>query len=92
MVIVYADAASADAAHQDGAHLVPGYGPSVWQGNVALVQTTRGELARRYAAEVNANDPTYVRTAAGPEIVADASYPVALDFLAVLQNPTTGNL
>jgi hypothetical protein len=92
MVIVYPDAASAEADHRAGAHLVPGYGPSVWWGNVALAQTTRSELARRYAAEVNNDDPSFVRTAATPEIVAEPSYPVGVDFVAVLQNSGTVNL
>ena len=86
MVIVYPDLASADAERRDGARLVPGYGPSVWQGNVALVQTTRAELARRYALEVNGNDPTFVRTGAEQEMVAaEPNYAVGLDFLAVVQ-------
>jgi hypothetical protein len=92
MVIVYPDRASADAEHRDGVHLVPGYGPSVWQGNVAMVQTTRSELARRYAAEVNRDDPSYVQTGTAIELLAEASYPVALDFVAVLQNQTASNL
>jgi hypothetical protein len=84
MVIVYPDAATAQADRRDGAHLVPGYGPTIFQGNVALMQTTRAELARRYAAELNSNDPSYVRSAAA-EIVAEPSTAVGLDFLAVLQ-------
>jgi hypothetical protein len=86
MVIVYPDMAAAAAERHDGAHLVPGYGPSVFEGNVALMQSTRAELARRYAAELNSNDPGYVRSAIVPEIAAEANYPVALDFLAVLQD------
>jgi hypothetical protein len=92
MVIVYPDEAKAVSEHHDGAHLVPGYGPSVWQGNVAMVQTTRSELARRYAAEVNRDDPSFVQTSTEPDGVAEAGYPVALEFMAVLQSPTTADL
>jgi hypothetical protein len=88
MVIVYPDLANARAAHRDDGHLVPGYGPSVWLDNVALVQTTRGELARRFAAEVERNDPTFVQSRLEPERMAEASFPVALDFLAVLHSET----
>jgi hypothetical protein len=89
MVIVYPDTATAEAERSShGEHLVPGYGPSVWQGNVALMQTTRDELARRYAAEVNRDDPSFVGTGAEPEVTADPSYLVGLDFLAVLQGAT----
>lgn len=92
MVIVYPDVATAEAERSShGVHLVPGYGPSVWQGNVALMQTSREELARRYAAEVSRDDPSFVGTAPEPEVMADPSYPVGLDFVAVLQG-TTANL
>jgi hypothetical protein len=51
MVIVYPDMEAAEAARRDGARPAPGYGPSVWQDNVALVQSTRsgwrGVLAKR---------------------------------------------
>jgi hypothetical protein len=60
-------------------------GPSILQGNVALMQTTRAELTRRYAAELNSNDLSYVRTTAEPELVAEPSYLVGLDFLGALQ-------
>jgi hypothetical protein len=86
MVIVYPDAATATAERRDGAHRVPGYGPRIMQGNVELMQSTRAELARRYAAELASNDPTHVRTTAEPEVVAEPSYPVGLDFLAILQD------
>ena len=33
-----------------GAHLVPGYGISIWRQNVALVESTTGDLNRQYAA------------------------------------------
>ena len=86
MVIVYPDAAAAAAERHAGAHLVPGYGPSLFQGNVALMQSTRSELARRYAAELNAGDPTSVAQVGEQALVAEPTYPVGLDFLAVLQD------
>ena len=86
MVIVYADADSAAVERHDGAHLVPGYGPSVFQGNVALMQSTRSELSRRYATELNANDPTYVPSGAAADVLAEPGYSVGRDFLAVLQD------
>ena len=85
LVIVYPDAATAEAGRRDGAHLVPGYGPSIFRGNVALVQTTRAEQARRYAAEVARDDPTSAGIGAAPEPLAEPSSPVGLDFLAVVQ-------
>jgi hypothetical protein len=88
MVIVYPDSATAeaDAERHAGAHLVPGYGPSVLQGNVALMQSTRTELAQRYAAELNSNDPTHIAVSAEQlAMVAEPSNVVGLDFQAVLQ-------
>jgi hypothetical protein len=89
MVIVFPDLASAEAARQADDRLVMGYGPSVFQGNVALVQTTRGDIMRRYAAEVNRSDPSYAGTDTSPEAITEPSYPVGLDFLAVLRSDTT---
>jgi hypothetical protein len=71
MVIVYPDATTAQAAHSQDGHLVPGYGPT--------------ELARRHAAAVNSDDPTYVGTTDSTQF-ADPSTIVGLDFLAVVQN------
>jgi len=36
-----------------GPHILVGYGPSVWNGSVALVQTTESELAQAYQAQVD---------------------------------------
>ena len=87
MVIVYPDASIAQSAqaHND-AHLVPGYGPSIVQGNVALMQSTRTELQRRYTAELNSNDPTYAGVPNATVVADDPSYNVALDFLGVVQS------
>jgi hypothetical protein len=69
LVLVYADQAGADAARtlaaaQDhtgdaalpntvGPRLVPGFGTSLWTGNVALVQTTEAELIREYQSRTD---------------------------------------
>jgi hypothetical protein len=86
MVIVYPDGTVAQAAQQKDAHLVPGYGPSLVQGNVALMQSTKGELERRYAAELDSNDPTFAGVPNPNVVVEQPDYRVALDFLAVVQN------
>jgi hypothetical protein len=92
MVIVYPDAASAEAERADGGHVVPGYGPSILQRNVALMQSTRSELARRFADELNRDDPSYLGTAREAQtVVGEPSYRVALDFIAVIQDGL-GNL
>ena len=36
-----------------GPHLIVGYGPSLWDGSVALVQTTQSELARAYQSQID---------------------------------------
>ena len=41
----------------EGPHLVAGCGPSSWLGNVALVQTTEGELTRTFRAVHAVDDP-----------------------------------
>ena len=70
----------------DGARLVPGYGPSILQGNVALMESTHATLAQRYAAELNSNDPTHVPTMDEQTVMAgEPSFAVGLDFLAVIQ-------
>ena len=87
MVIVYPDAAVAQSAQErKNAHLVPGYGPSIVQGNVALMQSTRTELQRRYVAELNSDDPTYAGVPNSTVVADEPSYNVALDFLAVVQS------
>ena len=86
MVIVYPDTAAAQSAQHKDAHLVPGYGPSVLQGNVALMQSTRTELERRYVAELNSDDPTFAGVPNRNVLVERPNYRVASDFLAVVQN------
>jgi hypothetical protein len=59
MVMVYPDSGIANAerarvqawgADKTG-RLVPGFGPSAWDGNLALVESSRSELARMYGAD-----------------------------------------
>jgi hypothetical protein len=61
-----------------GPHLIVGYGPSVWTGNVALVQTTESQLARLYPSQDDHGTSQYtvVETTAtrnwmGPPVDAD---------------------
>ena len=68
-----------------GPHLVVGYGQSLWDGNVALVQTTESQLERLDRAQADlANgvyrDPIVARDPGVPDFVVD------LDFLQALQN------
>jgi hypothetical protein len=60
----------------DGPWLVRGFGPSVWNGNVALVQSTESHLKR-----VGSNNGMYDNPASLQEPVADA---VDLDFQQAL--------
>ena len=98
MVFVYPDVATADAereraqARESGSesaasgapHLVPGYGPSAWRGNVALVQSTRQELQRQYAAQLDQDMLAFGSVAATAEPTsAPAQVAVDLDFLRV---------
>jgi hypothetical protein len=65
-VVVYpttsaADTARLQAAHgqaqnatvSDGPYLAVGFGPSTWNGNVAMVESTESELERLYQAQVD---------------------------------------
>jgi hypothetical protein len=65
-------------------HLIPGYGPSVWRQNVAMVQSTRGELERRYATELDRGNGVSTSTA-GPTPIP-VTYAVDLEFLGVLES------
>jgi hypothetical protein len=51
MVLVYPDLTTAQA-DSERDELVPGYGPSVFQGNVAMVESTWMELNRQYEAQL----------------------------------------
>jgi hypothetical protein len=74
-----------DIALGDGAgpRLVPGYGPSMWQQNVALVQSYELELSRLYAAEAEMEQGGV----ASPLVAPPApSYTVDGDFIAAVVN------
>jgi hypothetical protein len=64
-----------------GPHLVLGYGPSTWRGNVALVQSTETELARIYRAQTD-RDNGVDRDPLGES--APLALAVDLDFLQAL--------
>jgi hypothetical protein len=68
-----------------GPHLIVGYGPSLWDGSVALVQTTQSELARAYQSQVDRDAAQHLDVHN-----ADAGHstapPVDADFQEVLQS------
>ena len=68
-----------------GPHLIEGYGPSVWNGSIALVETTASEMAQAYQSQVDMDtlqrtdiDVIAARERKGP--------PVDADFQEVLQS------
>jgi hypothetical protein len=61
-----------------GPRLVQGYGPSLLLQNVALVESTRQELAQQYAAERAADDQAVFGTSA-PTLLASAPVTTAVD-------------
>src|SRR5205085_12138891 len=64
MVLVYPSNSAAALARQDASaqreHLVIGYGPSSWNGNVALVQSSPWQLERAYQAQADRDNGVYV--------------------------------
>jgi hypothetical protein len=109
MVLVYPDMSTAQAARgvaesreQDspsiitanaGPHLVQYYGPSQWYANVALVESTEGELQRAYAVEQSRDNP--MSPSIGPDIessAAPAEYAVEAQFVSVLIDAAQVNL
>jgi hypothetical protein len=65
----------------EGPYLVPGYGRSTWQHNVALVQSTEHELRRLYAAEHERDQGL-----TSPVPVPALAYMVDDDFRAAIVN------
>jgi hypothetical protein len=68
----------------DSPHLVQGYGPSVWNRNVALVQTTQSELDRLFQWQNECDtavavDPTLVSEPSAPSNAVDFDFQHALD-------------
>jgi hypothetical protein len=68
-------------------HLIPGYGPGVLRGNVALVESTQLELAERYAAQLDRDNLPSSGTSEPMEVTpGPAAYSVDDDFLNALDN------
>jgi hypothetical protein len=64
---------------------VAGYGPSILLNNVALVESTQQELARRYAAELDRDNLVVVGTGVSMgSTSAPSTHAVDLDFLSAL--------
>lgn len=91
MVLVYPDAAVADgertraqALEATGSHLVPGYGPSAWHQNVALVESTQNELGRRFAAERERDHQMMLGGGGTEGMQADGMRAVDVDFLSIV--------
>lgn len=68
-----------------GPHLLVGYGPSIWQGNVALVETTQSELARAYQADIYLENGVYVGDNSAWQ-APQVGMRVDVDFLQALNN------
>jgi hypothetical protein len=96
MVLVYSDPAVAETARlqaqaQDvsgerssNPHLIPGYGASVWHGNVALVQTTQAQLDRLFQLQSDCANDLYVE----PDLVPERNGLVDVDFQQALTSST----
>jgi hypothetical protein len=72
-------------------HLVTGYGPSTWMGNVALVETTGSQLDRLYKAQLDRDTGLSV----DPQLTQDpidAGVAVDIDFQEALQRGAVVNL
>jgi hypothetical protein len=64
-------------------YVLAGYGPSVWNGNVAIMQSTESQLER--VAQLQADqdngmtdDPSMLLDARAPDIRVDADFQLAL--------------
>jgi hypothetical protein len=88
MVMVYPDTNAAQLARlqaeRTNEHLVVGYGPSTWQGNVALVQTTASQLQAVFQAQADRDNGVYVERGiaqdpATPNKAVDADFIEALN-------------
>ena len=76
-----------------GPHLVPGYGPSAWFRNVAMVATTVQELRRRYADEQARDTPMDAASQVMVESTpAPVAYTVESAYLALLIDHAQANL
>jgi hypothetical protein len=68
-------------------HVVAGYGRSVWDGNVAMVQTTAADIERAYQAQIDRDNGLNAEPPAGLS-GAQPESSVDLDFLQALQQGT----
>lgn len=95
MVLVYPDMATATAERARAARfdgdlspsLIPGYGPSTWRDNVALVQSSEYELQRMLAPDYELEMRAVVRPTSHDELAVESAataYAVDLDFQRVL--------
>jgi hypothetical protein len=100
LLMIYPDAAAARTARmqalahdavQAEPHLVEGYGPSVWTGNVAMVESTQSELDRLFQTRLDDANGVQVDTNLAWEhsVNNDA---VDMDFQQALVNTGTVNL
>jgi hypothetical protein len=99
MVLVFPDLATAASERATlqaqeatgGAHLIPGYGISVWRQNVAFVESTVGDLNRQYVAEQKQSNRAMLGMA---DIAARANeatqpmYAVDSDLLSIVDRET----
>jgi len=97
MVLVFPDAAAAGlfrgqmAAHFESEaadpYVIAGYGPSMWNGNIGMVESTESQLARVGELQTEQNGGMY----ADVSLTSDLSQPdirVDVDFQQVLHNGT----
>jgi hypothetical protein len=84
MVLVYPDLAAARTA-QSQARLVSGYGPSTWNGTVALVQTTQAKLDRAFQLQ-NDRDNCVGKTVDASLEPAASNVAVDMDFQQALSS------
>ena len=90
MVLVYPDAASAqaEAAGSElltGPRLVPGYGPALLRGNLALVESSPLELSQRYTAELALQEQAeFGANSVTPRAPTLVTRPVDAEFLTAL--------
>jgi hypothetical protein len=105
MVLVYPDLTTAHTERQNaqtaagedatlngdlGPQLVPGYGPSIWHGNVAMVESTWSDLNRQYQAEIETDLGTVIavgrpQTALAAKPAIAATTLVDSDFVTALE-------
>jgi hypothetical protein len=68
-------------------HLIAGYGRSVWDGNVAMVQTMQADMERAYQAQIDRDSAVDAAPAPGAS-ATQSEFSVDVDFLQALQQGT----